>query len=190
MAHSSIIVLQLKCILEKQERMQHRTFQWTKSASKHRDTIRPLSASVGPARRVPIFRQPRTEIIWTTLLGIIPSFLIPVIRGFGSYALDGWANLLFGGLVAGFVTGAIWRQDDHQYHTKMVFKNRIDCSPTFPNRNLFASNLRRKWRHVDDVSYTILSIAIELGVSFLENRARHFSICKLFKHLVHDVRRC
>ena len=68
---------------------------------------------VGPARRVPmsadVLGNLRTEIIWTTLLGIIPSFLIPVIRGFGSYALDGWANLLFGGLVAGFVTGAIWR---------------------------------------------------------------------------------
>lgn len=66
-----------------------------------------------PARRVPmsadVIGNLRTEIIWTTLLGIIPSFLIPVLRGFGSYALDGWANLLFGGLVAGFVTGAIWR---------------------------------------------------------------------------------
>jgi len=66
-----------------------------------------------PARRVPmsadVLGNLRTEIIWTTLLGIIPSFLIPVIRGFGSYAIDGWANLLFGGLVAGFVTGAIWR---------------------------------------------------------------------------------
>ncbi|MED5497723.1 MAG: hypothetical protein VX872_09205, partial [Candidatus Thermoplasmatota archaeon] len=68
---------------------------------------------VEPARRVPmsadVLGNLRTEIIWTTLLGIIPSFLIPVLRGFGSYALDGWANLLFGGLVAGFVTGAIWR---------------------------------------------------------------------------------
>ena len=66
-----------------------------------------------PARRVPksadVLGNLRTEIIWTTLLGIIPSFLIPVIRGFGTYAIDGWANLLFGGLVAGFVTGAIWR---------------------------------------------------------------------------------
>jgi len=66
-----------------------------------------------PPRRVPksadVLGNLRTEIIWTTLLGIIPSFLIPVIRGFGKYAIDGWANLLFGGLVAGFVTGAIWR---------------------------------------------------------------------------------
>ena len=66
-----------------------------------------------PPRRVPksadVLGNLRTEIVWTTLLGIIPSFLIPVIRGFGSYAIDGWANLLFGGLVAGFVTGAIWR---------------------------------------------------------------------------------
>ena len=66
-----------------------------------------------PVRRVPksadVLGNLRTEVIWTTLLGIVPSFLIPVFRGFGSYAIDGWANLLFGGLVAGFVTGAIWR---------------------------------------------------------------------------------
>ena len=66
-----------------------------------------------PPRSVPksadVLGNLRTEIIWTTLLGIIPSFLIPIIRGFGTYAIDGWANLLFGGLVAGFVTGAIWR---------------------------------------------------------------------------------
>ena len=64
-------------------------------------------------RRVPksadVLGNLRTEVVWTTLLGIVPSFLIPVIRGFGTYAIDGWANLLFGGLVAGFVTGAIWR---------------------------------------------------------------------------------
>ena len=68
---------------------------------------------IEPPRRVPksadVLGNLRTEIIWTTLLGIIPSFLIPIIRGFGTYAIDGWANLLFGGLVAGFVTGAIWR---------------------------------------------------------------------------------
>ena len=66
-----------------------------------------------PVRRVPksadVLGNLRTEVIWTTLLGIVPSFLIPIFRGFGSYAIDGWANLLFGGLVAGFVTGAIWR---------------------------------------------------------------------------------
>jgi len=66
-----------------------------------------------PARRVPKTADSwgnfRTEILWTTLLGIIPSFLIPILRGFDTYALDGWPNLLFGGLVAGFVTGAIWR---------------------------------------------------------------------------------
>ena len=66
-----------------------------------------------PVRRVPttadVVGNLRTEIIWTTVLGVLPSFLIPVLRGFESYAIDGWANLLFGGLVAGFVTGAIWR---------------------------------------------------------------------------------
>ena len=77
-----------------------------------------------PPRRVPksadVLGNLRTEIIWTTLLGIIPSFLIPVIRGFGTYAIDGWANLLFGGLVAGFVTGAIWRPKGLQFPTKKV----------------------------------------------------------------------
>ena len=66
-----------------------------------------------PIRRVPesadLIGNLKTEIFWTTVLGIVPSFLIPIIRGFGSYAIDGWVNLLFGGLVAGFVTGAIWR---------------------------------------------------------------------------------
>lgn len=66
-----------------------------------------------PARRVPKTADSwgnfRTEMLWTTLLGIVPSFLIPILRGFDTYALDGWPNLLFGGLVAGFVTGAIWR---------------------------------------------------------------------------------
>ena len=51
----------------------------------------------------------RVEVLSTLLIGVVPSFLIPVVRGFGSYALEGWANLLFGGLVAGFVTGAVWR---------------------------------------------------------------------------------
>ena len=51
----------------------------------------------------------RSELFWTTILGIIPSFTIPILRGFSSYAIDGWANLLFGGLCAGFVTGAFWR---------------------------------------------------------------------------------
>ena len=43
----------------------------------------------------------RSELFWTTILGIIPSFTIPILRGFSSYAVDGWANLLFGGLCAG-----------------------------------------------------------------------------------------
>ena len=51
----------------------------------------------------------RGELFWTFLLGVIPSFVIPIARGMGSYAVEGWANLLFGGLCAGFVTGAIWR---------------------------------------------------------------------------------
>ena len=51
----------------------------------------------------------RGEMFWTLLLGVIPSFVIPIARGMGSYAINGWANLLFGGLCAGFVTGAVWR---------------------------------------------------------------------------------
>jgi hypothetical protein len=67
----------------------------------------------GELKRVPnnanLATNIRSELFWTTILGIIPSFTIPILRGFGSYAVDGWANLLFGGLCAGFVTGAFWR---------------------------------------------------------------------------------
>tara|TARA_B110000305_G_scaffold239663_1_gene308081 strand:+ start:722 stop:1570 length:849 start_codon:yes stop_codon:yes gene_type:complete len=67
----------------------------------------------GEAIRVPInadlSANIRGEIFWTFLLGVIPSFAIPIARGMGSYATSGWANLLFGGLCAGFVTGAFWR---------------------------------------------------------------------------------
>lgn len=67
----------------------------------------------GKAIRVPQntdrWSNVRSEVLWTTVLGIIPSFLIPVMRGMSSYATEGWVNLLFGGLCAGFFTGAIWR---------------------------------------------------------------------------------
>lgn len=55
------------------------------------------------------FSNIKVEIFWTFVLGIIPSFAIPIFRGMGSYATDGWANLLFGGLCVGFVSGAFWR---------------------------------------------------------------------------------
>lgn len=51
----------------------------------------------------------RSELLWTTVLGVIPSFAIPWLRGMGDYVYSGWVNLLFGGLCFGFVTGAFWR---------------------------------------------------------------------------------
>lgn len=67
----------------------------------------------GEAIRVPLnadfSANIRGEIFWTFLLGVIPSFVIPIARGMESYAINSWANLLFGGLCAGFVTGAFWR---------------------------------------------------------------------------------
>ena len=67
----------------------------------------------GPEKKVPVAADMaaniRMELICTLLLGVIPSFAIPVLRGMGDYAFTGWANLLFGGLCAGFVTGAFWR---------------------------------------------------------------------------------
>ena len=66
-----------------------------------------------PERRVPEhtdrWKNIRSEMLWTTVLGIVPSFLIPVLRGMSDYATEGWVNLLFGGLCAGFFTGALWR---------------------------------------------------------------------------------
>ena len=51
----------------------------------------------------------RSELLWTTMLGVVPSFAIPWLRGMGDYVYSGWVNLLFGGLCVGFVTGAFWR---------------------------------------------------------------------------------
>lgn len=51
----------------------------------------------------------RGELLWITLFGVIPSFTIPILRGMADYAVNGWANLLFGGLCIGFVSGAFWR---------------------------------------------------------------------------------
>ena len=70
--------------------------------------IRPPEAKIVPDN-ADLAANIRGELFWTFLLGVIPSFVIPIARGMGSYAVEGWANLLFGGLCAGFVTGAIWR---------------------------------------------------------------------------------
>lgn len=70
--------------------------------------VRPVKGKVVPLN-ADFFANVRGELFWTSLLGILPSFLIPIARGMGGYAVNGWANLLFGGLCAGFVTGAIWR---------------------------------------------------------------------------------
>ena len=73
---------------------------------------------ISPIRQADIVKVPqnadffsnfKVEIFWTFVLGIIPSFAIPIFRGMGSYATDGWVNLLFGGLCVGFVSGAFWR---------------------------------------------------------------------------------
>jgi len=73
---------------------------------------------ISPIRKGDIIRVPpnsdvlsniKVEVFWTVVLGVIPSFAIPILRGMGTYAIDGWANLLFGGLCAGFVSGTFWR---------------------------------------------------------------------------------
>ncbi len=53
-----------------------------------------------------IFRQ---EAIFALFIGIIPSFLIPIARGFSNYIYEGWANLLFGGICFSLVTALFWR---------------------------------------------------------------------------------
>ena len=53
-----------------------------------------------------VFKQ---EILIAIMIGIVPSFLIPIFRGFSDYVLDGWVNLIFGGLCISFASAAIWR---------------------------------------------------------------------------------
>jgi len=73
---------------------------------------------ISPIRKEPRLMVPknadfasnlRGELFWMTVLGIIPSFTIPILRGMSDYAINGWPNLLFGGLCIGFVSGAFWR---------------------------------------------------------------------------------
>ena len=84
------------------------------------------------AVRVPdgtdVWRNVRTELLWTTVLGIILSFLIPILRGMGAYATEGWVNLLFGGLCAGFFTGALWRPRRPVLHYDEVVSSSMSVS--------------------------------------------------------------
>ena len=70
-------------------------------------------AEVGDCLLVPeeidAVRLFKRESIIALVVGIIPSFAIPVLRGFNDYATSGWANLLFGGLVISFASSVFWR---------------------------------------------------------------------------------
>lgn len=77
----------------------------------------------------------RSELLWILLIGIIPSFAIPLIRGFSVYALEGWVNLLFGGLCIGFVSGAFWRPRRPTF-AQDEDGNIITNPPSAPNRTL------------------------------------------------------
>lgn len=70
--------------------------------------VRP-SPQIKVPKAADLFANIRGELFWTAVLGVIPSFVIPIVRGMGDYAVTGWVNLLFGGLCAGFVSGAFWR---------------------------------------------------------------------------------
>lgn len=49
------------------------------------------------------------ESLIALIVGIIPSFAIPIMRGMGAYAISGWVNLLFGGLCLAFASSVFWR---------------------------------------------------------------------------------
>ncbi len=51
----------------------------------------------------------KQEALFALFIGIIPSFLIPIFRGYSDYVFEGWANLLFGGICFSLVTATIWR---------------------------------------------------------------------------------
>ena len=51
----------------------------------------------------------RQEAIFALFIGIIPSFLIPIARGFSDYIYEGWVNLMFGGICFSLVTSLFWR---------------------------------------------------------------------------------
>ena len=51
----------------------------------------------------------KQETMFALLIGIIPSFLIPIFRGYSDYVFEGWANLLFGGICVSLASATIWR---------------------------------------------------------------------------------
>lgn len=51
----------------------------------------------------------KREVLIALVVGILPSFAIPMARGFSSYLVDGWPNLVFGGLILSLVTAFLWR---------------------------------------------------------------------------------
>ena len=84
------------------EEMQNpQTYVVFRSLANDRSEIVPIDTDVLP--------NMFTEILCIFIFGVIPSFMIPIFRGFADYAIEGWVNLLFGGLCAGFVSGIIWR---------------------------------------------------------------------------------
>ena len=68
----------------------------------------------GIAPRVPaqtdVWKNVRSELLGTTVLASSLPSSYRCFRGMSDYAVEGWFNLLFGGLLAGFFTGAIWRE--------------------------------------------------------------------------------
>ena len=71
------------------------------------------SEIVGDCKLVPddvdVARLFKREATIALFIGVIPSFAIPIIRGFSDYAIEGWVNLLFGGLLISFVSSVFWR---------------------------------------------------------------------------------
>ena len=51
----------------------------------------------------------KQETLFALVIGIIPSFLIPIFRGYSDYVFEGWANLLFGGICVSLASATIWR---------------------------------------------------------------------------------
>lgn len=69
---------------------------------------RPEDAPIVP-RSADLRRRILEEVLIVTLVGIVPSFLIPVMNGAVGYLAEGWPNLVFGGVLIGVATGTLWR---------------------------------------------------------------------------------
>ena len=98
-----------------------RSFDHSLSDSESRDKVMRLVRAPNPPEEAPRLPEENKtpillrEAVFALALGIIPSFLWAWQFASARYMIDGWFNLVFGGLFIGIVSGFVWRPKRPSY---------------------------------------------------------------------------